>query len=82
MKGELLYQNESWFVQYPECKIPDVGRYCERIKKIPIHPENLELIQKYSMVFDNIEARILSNPLVEFELVKIQDQEYARVKNI
>lgn len=82
MKGEMIFKDNSWYVKYPDCKIPEVGRFCERTILTPIHPDNINLIREYSMVFDNIEARILSNPIVEFELIKEENKEYARVKNI
>lgn len=82
MKGEMIYQNNSWFVKHPECKIPYGQKFCKKINLTPIHPENMNSIRCYSRVFDNIEARILSNPIVDFELIKIENKEYAKVKNI
>lgn len=82
MKGEIIFKDERWFVKHPDCQIPNGERYCERIIFTPLHPENIKLINEYSMVFDNIEARILSNPKVEFELITEDKKEYAKIKNI
>lgn len=78
----MILKDNSWYVKYPDCKIPDVGRFCERTILTPIHPDNLNLINEYSRVFDNINARILAYPYVEFEIVEIENKEYAKIKNI
>lgn len=78
----MIFRDNSWFVKYLDCKIPKGERYCDKIIFTPIHPDNLNLINEYSRVFDNINARILAYPYVEFEIVEIENKEYANVKNI
>lgn len=78
----MIFKDNSWFVKHPDCKIPDVGRFCEKIIFTPIHPETNNLIKQYSKIFDNIEARIMANPYVEFELINVENTEFAKVKNI
>ena len=82
MKGEIILKDEKWYVKYPDCEIPNVGRFCEQSLTVPIHQDTMDKIIEYSRVFDNINARILSNPKVDFDLVKVQNQEYARINNI
>ena len=36
---------------------------------LPLHPEDVNQIHELSKVFDNIEARILSNPTVQYNIV-------------
>ena len=48
---------------------------------LPIHPESMETINELSNTFDNIDARILSNPEVEFDLVEVcYDNKFPEIK--
>ena len=48
---------------------------------LPLHNESLETINELSKTFDNIEARILSNPEAEFDLVEVcYDNQFLEVK--
>jgi len=56
---------------------------------LPLHPESMETINELSKTFDNIDARILSNPEVEFDLVEVCYENkfpdvklFAKLKNI
>jgi hypothetical protein len=37
--------------------------------ELPLHPANVKLFNEWALVFDNVEARILTSPHVNFEIV-------------
>ena len=37
--------------------------------ELPLHPANVKLFNEWALVFDNVEARILTSPDVNFEIV-------------
>jgi hypothetical protein len=65
MKGRLVKTEQGWFVRYKETTPLSITT-----ETLPLHPADVEQINKDSQVFDNIEARIASYPEVEFEMVK------------
>jgi hypothetical protein len=68
MKGTIKKYNEIWMVDYDGMLLP-------------LHPESMETINELSKIFDNIDARILSNPEVEFDLVEVcYDNKFPEVK--
>jgi len=76
MKGTIKKYKEIWMVDYDGMSVP-------------LHPKSLETINEWSKTFDNIDARILSNPEVEFDLVEVcydnqfpEVKLYAKLKNI
>jgi hypothetical protein len=42
------------------------------ISTIPLHPTDVEFIDRASEVFDNMEARIAVNPIIKFTIVEQQ----------
>ena len=72
MLGILHKQDNKWVVTYP-----DVFLHIE--KTIPLHPTNVQEIEEFYLIFDNIEGRINSQPEVEFELVSIIPYIYAKL---
>ena len=64
MKGKLVKTEHGWFVRYKETTPLSITT-----ETLPLHPADVEQINKDSQVFDNIEARIASNPEVEFEII-------------
>lgn len=73
MEGEIIKKNDSWFVKYQD--YTGWGLTIEYDREIPLHPDNIKQIKDYERVFDNIEARILSNPKVKFELYEIKSDD-------
>jgi hypothetical protein len=63
MKGILKKTQSGWIINYDYTV--NKNDWCT----LPLHPADVEQINKDSQVFDNIEARIASNPEVEFEIV-------------
>lgn len=61
MKGEICKRGNDWFVMIIE--EGDWETY------YPLHPEDVKEIEKNSLIFDNLEARILNSPKVEFDLL-------------
>ena len=58
-KGTIqLTTNEEWVVAFDNAK-----------ETLPLHPEDVEEIVELSKRFDNIEARILASPEVQFTIV-------------
>ena len=39
---------------------------------IPLHPDDVEFINRASEIFDNMEARIAVNPIIKFTIVEQQ----------
>jgi hypothetical protein len=63
MKGKLIKTEEGWMV----------GTVCYAdiwSELLPLHPDDVEQINRDAQVFDNIEARIAAYPEVEFEIVQ------------
>jgi len=63
MKGRLIKTEEGWMV----------GTVCYAdiwSELLPLHPADVEQINRDAQVFDNIEARIAAYPEVEFEVEK------------
>ena len=68
MKGTIKKYNEIWMVDYDGMLLP-------------LHSKSMETINELSKTFDNIDARILSNPEVEFDLMEVcYDNQFAEVK--
>lgn len=69
MKGRIVKTEQGWFVRYRETTPLSITT-----ETLPLHPADVEQINKDSQVFDNIEARIASYPEVEFEMVRYIDK--------
>jgi hypothetical protein len=63
MKGELLNTDHGWLISYTEDGVE---------RGVSLHPDDVDYIDKLKFTFDNIEARIASNPIVEFEIIENQ----------
>ena len=81
MKGFIINTEDyGWIVQV-DSAVPDYTN-----EFFQLHPDDIEQILEDSKIFDNLEARIASNPVVEFEIVKHQKltgvATYAKLKNL
>jgi hypothetical protein len=65
MKGTLHKTEQGWMVS--RCVGDGVAEVWE--ETIPLHPDNVDQINRDAQIFDNIEARIAASPEVEFEIV-------------
>jgi hypothetical protein len=63
MKGELIKSTHGWMISYIEN-----GEH----KGISLHYDDIEFIEETKFTFNDIEARIAANPIVEFEIVENQ----------
>ena len=63
MKGELLNTEHGWMISYTEDG---------EAKGVSLHYDDVDYIHELEFTFDNIEARIAANPIVEFEIVENQ----------
>jgi len=63
MKGELIKSEHGWMISYTENG---------EAKGVSLHYEDVDYIRELEFTFDNIEARIAANPIVEFEIVENQ----------
>lgn len=61
MKGELFKSIHGWMISYT-----DEGKE----KCVSLHYDDVDYIHQLQYTFDNIEARISTNPYVEFEIVE------------
>lgn len=67
MKGTIIKTESGWEVSYSKPRTDNQnGYYLERLS---LHPDDVKQIDEWSMVFDNIESRIASDPEVEFDIV-------------
>jgi len=66
MKGILQKTGQGWVIRYDKRTWQDPSA---EDGEIPLHPADVEQINKDSQVFDNIEARIVAYPEVEFMIV-------------
>jgi hypothetical protein len=79
MKGSLQYVSKdktlvkSWVVWYNDTP---VGGNISFVDSLPLHPDDVKQIEKDSLVFNNIEARIKCYSDVEFEII---ENKYARL---
>jgi hypothetical protein len=77
MKGTLQYVSKdetlvkSWVVWYNEQ--PDGGNITF-VDSLPLHPDDVNEINAWEQIFDNVEARIAANPEVEFEIKYYWDE--------
>lgn len=76
MQGRIIKDHEGWWIQYYTVDERTAMAY---ITETALHPDDVKQIEEWSKTFDNIEARILSNPLVEYIIVKEKKkgEEYA-----
>lgn len=68
MKGR-IYRNKEhgWIINYiVESENPNA---IYTLKTLPLHSDDIKQIAEWSQIFDNIEARILNDPEVEFEII-------------
>jgi len=63
MKGELIKSEHGWMISYTENG---------EAKGVSLHHDDVDYIRELEFTFDNIEARIAANPIVEFEIVENQ----------
>jgi hypothetical protein len=63
MTGELIKSEHGWMISYTENG---------EAKGVSLHYDDVDYIRELEFTFDNIEARIAANPIVEFEIVENQ----------
>ena len=68
MKGKLIKTETDWVVRLFDTEKAHDVMYCGA--EWPLHPDDVEQIQRDSERFDNIEARIAAYPDVEFRIVE------------
>ena len=60
-KGTIqLTSNEEWVVAFANAK-----------ETLPLHPEDVKEIDELTNIFDNVGARVLASPEVEFTIVSV-----------
>lgn len=62
MTGKLIKLNNKWVIKYVDFGMTHINYY-------DLHPDDVKRIEQDLYQFDNIEARIVAYPDVEFELV-------------
>jgi len=67
MKGFINKVENGWVVAYVALSNPDVGTI---IKELPLHPKSIQEFKELSERIDDLEARILENPRVDFTIVE------------
>jgi len=66
MKGFITKIDDNWVIKFS--KHPTSNKIYDN-DTLPLHPDDVDMIKNYELVFDNIEARINSQPEVEFLIV-------------
>ena len=69
MKGLIKKTNGEWFVEY-KMEVPTPIGHKSWWETLPLHPDDVEQIEKDAQVFDNIEARIACYPDVDFHEIE------------
>lgn len=76
MNGKIKKILGFWYVEM---------QHYDRFYDVRLHPDDVANINELSETFDNVEARVLSNPIVEFELEVVKTDssfiEYAKLKS-
>lgn len=68
MKGILQKdQQNTWWVIYDEVLGENIVK--KNQNALRLHPDNVNELNEFNLVFDNLEARISSDPEVNFEVV-------------
>ena len=62
MLGTIYKKDEDWIV-FTNC-------VDTQLRNLPLHPDDIKKIKELSLIFDNIDGRILSNPEVNYEIVR------------
>lgn len=75
MKGIIQNINGECFVEY-KMEVPTPIGQKSWWDILPLHPDDVKQIEKDSLVFDNIEARIKCYPNVDFEII---ENKYAKL---
>jgi len=57
-------ETKMWYISFDNAE-----------ESLPLHPSDVEYIKEAGKIFDNVEARILNNPKVEFFIVSVITQE-------
>jgi len=70
MIGTLRKTEEGWKVEYVAHLIDETPPRW-KVGMLPLHPEDVRQINDDAQVFDNIEARIAANPVIDFEMVNM-----------
>ena len=71
MKG-ILHKDKynTWWVLYDEVLGESVVK--KNQNPLQLHPDDVNELLELDFIFDNLEARVASNPEVDFEIVKVQ----------
>lgn len=65
-------ETEMWYISFDNAE-----------ESLPLHPSDAEYIKEAGKIFDNIEARILNNPHVEFFIISaITQEKYSGVSRL
>ena len=59
MEGKIIKTEDGWVIEYGVDNT------------LPLYPFDVEQIKELSNVFDNIDARIAADPLVEFNIIEV-----------
>jgi len=70
MVGTIRKTEEGWKVEYVAHLIDEIPPRW-KVGMLPLHPEDVRQINADAQVFDNIEARIAANPVIDFEMVNM-----------
>ena len=85
MKGTLLKDKNGWFVRQTITFNERIDKHfnvdTEIDEDILLHPTNVQELNDLSEIFDNLEARINVDPIVNFQIVEENDIKYAKIKN-
>jgi hypothetical protein len=67
MKGIIEKTISGWFIIYDESIGENIIK--KNQNSLPLHPKNIEDFDSLGKIFDNFEARIQYNNIVEFEII-------------
>lgn len=88
MRGLIKKMDDKWFISYSEQETvirpaPEgtIGNYTMTYvnKMLPLHPSDVKEFNELNNMFDYLDARILSKPNVEFDIVTEEGINYAKL---
>ena len=80
MKGKLKNTEKGWVVEYQELVGDEHhGHGVMVTHELPLHPINVIEFEEDTLRFDNFEARIKANPVVNFVMTSLDGIKYAKL---
>lgn len=64
MEGTIEFSNNEWIINYFYNKDNK-----QEYRFLSLHPDDVNMINEWNQIFDNVVARITNNPNVKFKII-------------